>query len=540
MTCGQAAIVLLSRIPTAARARPSRSSRRSTGSIGANLRRTLAGRSLKPFRSTVIGQGISIGKRTAVGEMRGMPIKGFFAWVAWRAIVWQVVPSWDRKLRLLADWAIWPIVGRDIVQMGPSDSAAYDVQHHVYQVGETISDKARPVRLVHVIVEGDVELTARSDETEEVLETIGPGDHFGRKLLEFEGADAARAKTLVRTMALREEQANQLQDVLLSTDRIVARTELLPTIDVEALKRSRVRTQGTRTVRRGSRIRRFQPRAQQSAHHCAWGIPDSRLRARKASTSNSVRRRSRLSLPPSPLRTPYSAQGEIRTGRGHHSRNGSPTLPGFTITDSSKRRIICRWVWPPTGPARGIRRTSPAAPLRASSRRSSRRTSAASRGAYDSPVAELELEPRREALHELAVRGREELRPPLADLDEFPPDLVLRHRHVAQEGRVPVPHDDRATELADSGERLRGLRADDDVPEADELLDSLVLELAQDRVERDAVSVDVRDQSDAHLVAAPHTAISLRSTAPPQAWTAHGGVYGAIPAAIALSPPMPG
>ena len=539
MTCGQAAIVLLSRIPTAACPPVALFAKKHGQHIGANLRRTLAGRSLKPFRSTVIGQGISIGKRTAVGEMRGMPIKGFFAWVAWRAIVWQVVPSWDRKLRLLADWAIWPIVGRDIVQMGPSDSAAYDVQHHVYQVGETISDKARPVRLVHVIVEGDVELTARSDETEEVLETIGPGDHFGRKLLEFKRADAARAKTLVRTMALREEQANQLQDVLLSTDRIVARTELLPTIDVEALKRSRVRTQGTRTVRRGSRIRRFQPRAQQSAHHCAWGIPDSRLRARKASTSNSVRRRSRLSLPPSPLRTPYSAQGEIRTGRGHHSRNGSPTLPGFTITDSSKRRIICRWVWPPT--RTGTSESVEHRPQLLFGRRREDPVVVRVRRAveaHDSPVAELELEPRREALHELAVRGREELRPPLADLDEFPPDLVLWHRHVAQEGRVPVSHDDRATELADSGERLRGLRADDDVPGRRAARLPRARARSGPRRARCGFRGCPRSVRRAPSCSSSHRYFAQVDTSASmdRAW----GVYGAIPAAIALSPPMPG
>ena len=78
------------------------------GHIGANLRRTLAGRSLKPFRSTVIGQGISIGKRTAVGEMRGMPIKGFFAGrlagdrLAGRSVVGPQTPS-ARGLGDLAD-----------------------------------------------------------------------------------------------------------------------------------------------------------------------------------------------------------------------------------------------------------------------------------------------------------------------------------------------------------------------------------------------------------------------------------------------------
>ena len=43
-----------------------------------------------------------------------------------------------------------------------------------------------------------------------------------------------RAKTLVRTVALRAEQANRLQDVLLSTGRLIARTGAF---DLDALRR---------------------------------------------------------------------------------------------------------------------------------------------------------------------------------------------------------------------------------------------------------------------------------------------------------------
>ena len=91
--------------------------------IGKNIARSLAGKPLKPFRGSVIGQGISIGNRTAVGTLKGIPMKGKMAWVSWRSVVWgYAIPSWDRRFRLLADWLIWPFVGRDIVQMGPSET----------------------------------------------------------------------------------------------------------------------------------------------------------------------------------------------------------------------------------------------------------------------------------------------------------------------------------------------------------------------------------------------------------------------------------
>jgi NADH dehydrogenase len=202
--------------------------------IAANLRNVRSGREPEPFRYPGLGQGVSIGKRTAVGEVKGFPIRGLPAWVVWRALLFYYFPTWDRRLRLLADWSIWPIVGRDIVEIGRAGRVGdYDVRHHVYQPGQVIAESGRPVRHVHVIVEGEVELVRRNGDVDGAA-VLGPGDHFGRKWLEQAGADAVRARTLVRTVALRADQANRLQDVLLSTGRLIARTGAF---DVDDLQR---------------------------------------------------------------------------------------------------------------------------------------------------------------------------------------------------------------------------------------------------------------------------------------------------------------
>jgi NADH dehydrogenase len=194
--------------------------------IGKNLRRVVQGKEPERFRYPGLGQGVSIGRRTAVGELKGMPIRGLFAWIVWRSMLFYFFPTWDRRLRLLADWSIWPLVGRDIVQLGQGDLGEYEILHHVYQPGQVIAERARPVRHVHVIVEGEVELVLG----EEIVENLRAGDHFGRKSIELSRADTARARTLVRTVALRADQANELQDMLLSTDRIVARTGTFQTV----------------------------------------------------------------------------------------------------------------------------------------------------------------------------------------------------------------------------------------------------------------------------------------------------------------------
>ena len=86
--------------------------------IGKNLRRAVQDKQPEPFRYPGLGQGVSIGRRTAVGELKGIPIRGLFCWIVWRSMLFYFFPTWDRRLRLLADWSIWPLVGRDIVQLG--------------------------------------------------------------------------------------------------------------------------------------------------------------------------------------------------------------------------------------------------------------------------------------------------------------------------------------------------------------------------------------------------------------------------------------
>jgi hypothetical protein len=199
---------------------------RAAGSFPA---RTVAGRETKPFKYPGLGQGVSIGGRTGVGEVKGVPIRGLFCWLVWRSMLFYFFPTWDRRLRLLADWTIWPIVGRDIVWMWRDQSGDYEVRHNIYQAGEVIVDRARPVRYVHVLIEGEVDLRRRVDGADETLQTIGAGNHFGRKKLEQQSADLAVARSVVRTIALRDDQANRLQDVLASAGQIVAKTGIFPT-----------------------------------------------------------------------------------------------------------------------------------------------------------------------------------------------------------------------------------------------------------------------------------------------------------------------
>lgn len=123
----------------------------SGGHAGKNVLRALRGEPLKPFTYGGLGQGVSIGRRTAVGELRGVKFRGRLAWLLWRALLFYYMPTWDRRLHLLADWLIWPLVGRDIVEMSVADNDDYEIYHNVFQPGEVLVAANQTSRMVYVL-----------------------------------------------------------------------------------------------------------------------------------------------------------------------------------------------------------------------------------------------------------------------------------------------------------------------------------------------------------------------------------------------------
>ena len=203
--------------------------------IGRNLRRALVdGEAPRPFTWPGLAQGASVGRRWAVGEVKGIQVTGLPAWLTWRLLLTYYFPSWDRRLRLFADWLIWPIVGRDIVAPHVGERGDYDILHNVFQPGETIASEERAGRYIHIIIEGEVEvLSAGADGT--LLATLGTGDHFGQRWLEAFDPEVARAKTVVRTLAIRRDQAPRLQEVMRSAGQLVAESGHFPVLIPDAL-----------------------------------------------------------------------------------------------------------------------------------------------------------------------------------------------------------------------------------------------------------------------------------------------------------------
>jgi len=83
-----------------------------------NLAATLDGRPLRPFRYRQLGTLVSLGRYKGVAKVLGVRLKGFPAWFLHRSYHVAVVPTLNRKVRVVSDWTVALFFRRDVVQLG--------------------------------------------------------------------------------------------------------------------------------------------------------------------------------------------------------------------------------------------------------------------------------------------------------------------------------------------------------------------------------------------------------------------------------------
>jgi NADH dehydrogenase len=91
---------------------------REARSLAFNLAATLRGQPSHAFRHRSLGEFVTLGRHKAVGEMLGIRVRGLFAWAARRAYYLSQIPSWNRRLRIAADWVIGMPFRHDVVGLG--------------------------------------------------------------------------------------------------------------------------------------------------------------------------------------------------------------------------------------------------------------------------------------------------------------------------------------------------------------------------------------------------------------------------------------
>lgn len=86
--------------------------------IAKNVLASLGGRRLKPFRYRQLGTLVSLGRGDGVARVLGLRTRGLPAWFLHRTYHLLLIPTINRKARVMADWTLALFFRRDAVQLG--------------------------------------------------------------------------------------------------------------------------------------------------------------------------------------------------------------------------------------------------------------------------------------------------------------------------------------------------------------------------------------------------------------------------------------
>lgn len=92
--------------------------------VGAAIAETVAGREPAPFRFRTKGRLALLGGGRGVAEIGPWTITGRPAWLLWHGYYLSRIPSWRNRIRLMADWLLSGLTGRETGQLRLSPGRA--------------------------------------------------------------------------------------------------------------------------------------------------------------------------------------------------------------------------------------------------------------------------------------------------------------------------------------------------------------------------------------------------------------------------------
>ncbi|MQY08204.1 NAD(P)/FAD-dependent oxidoreductase [Actinomadura macrotermitis] len=96
--------------------------------LAANIVRSLRGKSLKPYVHGNLGAVAGLGLHKGVANPLGFKIKGWPAWLFHRTYHGLMVPTVNRKIRVLADWTLALVFKRETISLGSVERPRSDFQ----------------------------------------------------------------------------------------------------------------------------------------------------------------------------------------------------------------------------------------------------------------------------------------------------------------------------------------------------------------------------------------------------------------------------
>jgi NADH:ubiquinone reductase (H+-translocating) len=85
--------------------------------VARNIVAVLRGQRPEPFQFTPIGELALVGRHSGVAKIYGHHFSGFLAWAMWRAVYISKMPGMAQRSRILLDWVLDSIFGRNIAEL---------------------------------------------------------------------------------------------------------------------------------------------------------------------------------------------------------------------------------------------------------------------------------------------------------------------------------------------------------------------------------------------------------------------------------------
>ncbi len=168
---------------------------------------------LKEFFYKPKGLLASIGNYSAVADLFGLRISGFFAWVIWRAFYIAMLPKFFTKVRVAFSWLLDFFAPRNIVQIQVKEQVSSCKYMH-YLKGDVLFRPGQICDGLYTVVTGRLESRTVRRQEEDFVHIVGPGEHWGEREIagDFETDSTLTALEDTKVLVLKRDVFNKLRE----------------------------------------------------------------------------------------------------------------------------------------------------------------------------------------------------------------------------------------------------------------------------------------------------------------------------------------